>query len=224
MRKLSDKGMAPNSRFYYGQKNLLLALSPGQLIRLFADYNKTIIVRQSMLRIEINGEYNFYTLWNKELVHQLNGCHVKVRLIKRNPDYAYLYDPTSDTYLGSVRRSLEVAGDKANATKQDVNQIMAFAQKKKGLKNYRKDLLKNIVSEINEDNKELPLPDSLTEENRLIIDEKFLNDTNDDNNDEVSDEKFSNLNQNETEDRPVLEVVSNNSTQETPSKLEPIDL
>ncbi|HEV8514419.1 MAG TPA: hypothetical protein VGQ59_14155 [Cyclobacteriaceae bacterium] len=174
MRNLSDKGFSPNQRFTRGSTKNAIKLTNGDVIRLVADYDDVIKVRNIMIRIQdqkICDRIMFYTL-DKVLAARFNWEWVRVRMIKKKPDHIYLFEPKTDTYVGCVPRDLEPAGDLASKTAADWKAHEDFHDMKKEHQEYREEKLKEVLDGIDKVNAELDkaaLPSEASESAGLII-------------------------------------------------------
>lgn len=170
MRQINDTGFSPDTRYSRAPKKNSINLTNSDLIKLFADYDKVIGVRHSMIRIDEQKRL-FYTL-DKVLAHKLNGIGVRVRMVTQDPDHIYLFEPQTDTYLTCVPRDLETAGDAANSTPEDRNRLSEFSHDKKDRNKYRRDSVKAVLDGIEAEEEKIivtELPSSLSEAGRLII-------------------------------------------------------
>ncbi len=174
MRNLSDKGFSPNQRFTRGSTKNAIKLTNGDVIRLVADYDDVIKVRNIMIRIQdqkICDRIMFYTL-DKVLAARFNWEWVRVRMIKKKPDHIYLFEPKTDTYVGCVARDLEPAGDLASKTAADWKSHQDFHDMKKEHQEYREEKLKEVMDGLEKANAELDkaaLPPEASETAGLII-------------------------------------------------------
>lgn len=151
MRNLSDTGLSPNNRFSKSTKKNAIILSNGDIVRIVSDYDKILKVKNIMIRIQdkINCDrIMFYTIADPILASKLNQCWVRVRMVKSKPDYIYLFEQKTDTYLGCVPRDLEPAGDLANKTTQDWKSHNDFNDLKKAHKQYRQEHYKQVLNDI----------------------------------------------------------------------------
>ncbi len=177
MRNLSDKGFSPKQRFTRGSIKNAIQLTNGDVIRLVADYDNLIGVRNIMIRIQdqkICDRIMFYTL-DKVLGARFNQERVRVRMIKKKPDHIYLFEPKTDTYIGCVARDLEPAGDLASKTAADWKSHQDFHDMKKEHEQYRQEKYKEVmdgIDQVNADIDEVALPSEVSETGGLIIPEE----------------------------------------------------
>jgi len=174
MRNLSDKGFSPNQRFTRGSTKNAIQLTNGDVIRLVADYDELIKVRNIMIRIQdqkICDRIMFFTL-DKVLAARFNHERVRVRMIKKKPDHIYLFEPKTDTYVGCVARDLEPAGDRASKTAEDWKSHQDFHDMKKEHEEYRQEKHKEVMDGIDQVNAAIDkaaLPANVSETAGLII-------------------------------------------------------
>lgn len=177
MRNLSDKGFSPNERFTRSSAKNAIQLTNGDVIRLVADYDDLIKVRNIMIRIQdqkICDRIMFFTL-DKILAARFNQERVRVRMIKKKPDHIYLFEPKTDTYVGCVARDLEPAGDLASKTGVDWKSHKDFHKMKKEHEQYRQEKYNEVMERIDQKNAaidETALPSEVSETSGLIIPEE----------------------------------------------------
>lgn len=166
MRRKFDKGASPNARYELDAKANAIPVSNTELIRIACDYDKVRKVSQSM--IYFDHVDCWYTIWDKTWQDKLNGIHVRVRMLSREPRFIYLFDNHDDTYLTFVERTIFAPTDRASAGDVPVY-AMGYAQKIKAIRRRRAEDLQENLSALDSAERNIPeIPDSLLHTGRFI--------------------------------------------------------
>ena len=81
------------------------------MIRIFCDVVRTIKIRRSIIKLELDTVPKFYVLDDENMILNHNGTAVLVRATTRDLTKIYVFDPKTDSFLGIVKEKIEVYGD-----------------------------------------------------------------------------------------------------------------
>lgn len=172
MKHPKDSGASPAARFKMMEKKNVIRLLSSDVIKFFADYDKSKPVQNRKIWIQEMGEFLWFKINDVEWAHKLNNTRVRVRMWSQAPNVIYLFDAKTDTYLTFVVREFETAGDVANATGEDWGAIHEHLGTIEEMRAFRKEQLDTVISEIeNEEKNDAPLPESFKEVTDIVLNE-----------------------------------------------------
>lgn len=125
--------ITPNSLYDDTTLHGGISLTTGDILKIFCDITRSIKVRRSMIKLQLDDEILFFTLSDPDIILKINGTVVVVRGTKRDLSKVYIFDSKTDVFICTVNQNIKVYGDVKSMTDDDRKEIFKHSRKIKSI-------------------------------------------------------------------------------------------